>query len=264
MSRIKVLFDLSTVSKMHGLGRLSQLVPIGGNVIAYASTAFLEELSGLRRKHPRMYEEILDWYRSCTFGRLIKPWRQLIQDEIRTKQSVWFSSALEPASRFHEIMNVLRESRFTTELAEEVFQSKRNNEMEMNITAASIRDWMRQRLDNQAETKQGWKEWRLKMPRHVQDWARHCFGPRYGLDYTTLPHLTAYFGCFFVKHFMSMAGGRKHCGSDRYDHGYYVESTTLGNFVSCDKNLRDTIKMIPWNTVEVHSGEQWIERADCR
>ena len=69
MSRIRVLFDLSTVSKMHGLGRLSQLVPIGGNVIAYASTVFLEELSGLRRKHPRMYEEILDWYRSCTFGR---------------------------------------------------------------------------------------------------------------------------------------------------------------------------------------------------
>ena len=81
MSRIRVLFDLSTVAKMHGLGRLSQLVPIGGNVIAYASTAFLEELSGLRRKHPRMYEEILDWYRSCTFGRLIKPWRQLIYSE---------------------------------------------------------------------------------------------------------------------------------------------------------------------------------------
>ena len=58
-----------------------------------------------------------------------------------------------------------------------------------------------------------------------------------------------------MKHFTSMAGGRKHCGSDRYDHGYYVDSTTLGNFVSCDKNPRDTIKMIPWNTVGVHSGE---------
>ena len=249
---------------MHGLGRLSQLVPIGGNVIAYASTAFLEELSGLRSMHPRMYEEILNWYRSCTFGRLIKPWRQLIQDEIRTKQSVWFSSALEPASRFREIMNVLRESRFTTELAEEVFQSKRKNEIEMNTTAASIRHQMKQTFDNQAEIKRGWKECRLKMPRHVQDWARHCFGQPNSIDYTTLPHLTAYFGCFFVKHFTSMAGGRKHCGSDRYDHGYYVESTTLGNFVSCDKNLRDTIKMIPWNTVEVHSCGQWIERADCR
>ena len=157
MSRIRVLFDLNTVSKMHDLGRLSQLVPIGGNVVAYASTAFLEELSGLRRMHPRMYEEILDWYRSCTFGRLIKPWRQLVQDEIRTKQSVWFSSALEPASRFREIMNVLRESRFTTELAEEVFQSKRNNEIEMNTTAASIRHWMKQTFDNQAEIKRGGK-----------------------------------------------------------------------------------------------------------
>lgn len=264
MSRIRVLFDLNTVSNMHTLGRLSQLVPIRSNVIAYASTSFLEELAGLRRKCPRMYEEILDWYRSCTFGRLIKPWRQLLQDEIRTKQSVRFSSALEPASRFREVMSVMRESRFATELAEEVFKTKRHNEIDMNTTSASIRDWMSQKFDNQAGVKRGWKEWRLKMPDHVQDWARHCFGPRNALDYTTLPHLTAYFGCFFVKHFMSMAGGRKHRGSDRYDHGYYVESTTLGNFVSCDKNLRDTIKMIPWNTVEVHSGVDWIERTRRR
>ena len=65
-------------------------------------------------------------------------------------------------------MNVLRESRFTTELAEEVFQSKRKNEIEMNTTAASIRHQMKQTFDNQAEIKRGWKEWRLKMPRHVQ------------------------------------------------------------------------------------------------
>lgn len=264
MSRIRVLFDLNSVSQMHGLGRLSQLVPAGGNVVAYASTTFLEELAGLRGICPRAYVEILEWYRSRTFGRLLKPWRQLIQDEIRTKQPVWFSSVLEPASRFREVMNVMRESRFATDLAEEVFKSKRNNERDMNTAAAGICDWMRQTFDHQSYAKRGWREWRLEMPSHVQDWAQHCFGRRYGIDYTTLPHLMAYFGCFFVKHFMSMAGGRRHRGSDRYDHGYYVESTTLGNFVSCDKNLRDTIKMIPWNTVEVHSGEDWIERADCR
>ena len=131
MSRIRVLFDLNAVSKMQGLGRLSQLVPPGGNVVAYASTTLLEELAGLRRVHPQRYEEILDWYQSCTFGRLLKPWRQLIQDEIRTKQSVWFSSALEPASRFREIIDIMRESMFATELAEEVFKSKRNDEIDL-------------------------------------------------------------------------------------------------------------------------------------
>ena len=66
---------------------------------------------------------------------------------------------------------------------------------------------------------------------------------RPGTDFTKLPHVTAYFGYFFVKHYQSMNQERNHRGSDLYDEGYYIESTTLGNLLTCDQDLIRTARL---------------------
>ena len=91
---MRVLFDLNVVSHMHSLGKLDKLVSSKSHIIPHASFSFLEELAGLIQTEEK-FSEILDWYRSHTWGRLIRPWTVLVRAETETrKEAIAYADAL--------------------------------------------------------------------------------------------------------------------------------------------------------------------------
>lgn len=257
---MKVLFDLNVVSHMHRLNKLEQLVPPGSNIVPHASLTFLEELSGLYRTDSRSFAEILEWYMSCTWGRLIKRWNTLVIAETEvTRAAVTYRRALEPREMFLRVFNAIRsDERILEKMDEHVRTDKRANATALNQASDWIQSHMKEHGDDPAEIKRTWKRFRNRIPQLIQS----CGAERYGsgLDYTALPHFRAFFGCWYVKHYLAMSVNRKHRGSDPYDHGYYVECATLGNFVTADKNLIETISLIPENRINVYNESEWIRR----
>ena len=245
---------------MHRLNKLDQLVPFGSNIIPHASVTFLEELSGLYRKDTRSFAEIFDWYRSCTWGRLIKPWAVLVREETETQRAaLTHSLALAPPEIFLNLFSSINGDRGLIEkLDQHVMTEKHDNATALNQAADSIRNQMKEHGDHPSEIKRTWKLFRKRIPELVQGWGAKSLGP--DRDYTELPHLRAFFSCWYVKHYWATACNRKHRGNDPYDHGYYIECTTLGNLVTADKNLMETIKLIPGNTINVYDETAWMRR----
>ena len=254
------MFDLDVVSHMHTLGRLPQLAPPGSKVIPHASVTFLEELSGLYRQNNRKFFEILDWYRSHTWGRLMKPWATLVREETEIrKRALTYSNALEPSAVFLRVVNTVSDGgALLDELHQSVACSKEAYKEILNQASEFIRDRFREDSDDRGEIKSKFRYYRKRIPELMQSWGEH----RYGVSrsYNQLPHFQAFFSCWYVKHFLACASPRKHKGSDIYDHGYYIEATTLGNLVTRDKTLRNTIKLIPGNRTRVYSEDEWIHR----
>ena len=250
------MFDLNVVSRMHRMGRLDRLIPSRSKVIPVASTTFLEELAGLYKADSRQFYQILDWYRSCTWGRLIKPWMLLVQREAENGKALSYSSALEPTRTFSEIFHAVSVSDFIATLDRRVWKKKSEIETAMNDAADQIRAQMKEHGDDNPEIKRTWMHWLRKTPDLIQNWGEHFFGS--GCDYSKLPHLRAFFNCWYVKHYMAMTVGRRHRGSDQFDHGYYIESTTLGSLVTDDNNFRETVKLISGDTVHVYDETGWL------
>ena len=91
---MRVLFDLNVVSHMHSLGKLDKLVSSKSHIIPHTSFSFLEELAGLIQTEEK-FSEILDWYRSHTWGRLIRTWTVLVRAETETrKEAIAYADAL--------------------------------------------------------------------------------------------------------------------------------------------------------------------------
>ena len=118
---MKVPFDLNIVSHMHRLNKLAQLAPPGSNIIPHASVTFLKELCGLYRKDRDNFFEIIDWYRSCTWGRLMKRWDLLVIEETEvSRSSVTYSRALEPPGIFHRALNAISDEGLIRKLDQQV------------------------------------------------------------------------------------------------------------------------------------------------
>ena len=254
------MFDLDVVSHMHTLGRLAQLAPPRSRVIPYASVTFLEELSGLYRKDKRRFSEILDWYRSHTWGRLMKPWATLVREETEIrKRALTYSDAMEPSDVFLRVVNTVSDGGALLEkLHQSVTCSKEVYKETLNRASEFIQDQFREASDDSGEIKGKWRYYRQRIPELIQSWGERRFGGN--RNYNQLPHFQAFLSCWYVKHFLACTSPRKHQGSDIYDHGYYIESTTLGNLVTSDKTLRNTIKLIPGNRTRVYSEDEWIHR----
>ena len=257
---MKVLFDLNVVSHMHCLNKLDQLVPPGSNIVPHASVTFLEELCGLYRKDRRSFAEILDWYMSCTWGRLIKRWNVLVLEETEVARSgVTYSLALEPPEMFLRVFNAIRSDEgLIWKLDQQVRTEKHASATALKQASDWIHNQMEEHGDDPAEIKRTWKLHRNRIPQLIQRWGEERCGP--DRDYAALRHLRAFFGCWYVKHYWATAGNRRHRGSDPYDHGYYIECTTLGNLVTADKNLMETIRLIPGNTINVYDEIEWMRR----
>ena len=261
---MKVLFDLNVVSHMHRLNKLDQLVPHGSRVIPHASTTFLEELSGLYNNDSRSYTEILDWYRSHTWGRLIKPWKVLVREETETrKAAVTYSLALEQCHVFFGLFNAMAQGGGAVKtLDKHVRSEKRDNATTLSQASDWIQTQMKQHGDHPTTIKRTWKRFRRRIPELVQGWGEESFGA--DRDYKELPHLVAFFSCWYVKHFWATTGNRRHRGNDPYDHGYYIECTTLGNLVTSDNNLIETVSLIPGSTINVYNEAKWLDYVRSR
>ena len=239
---MKVMYDLSAFSDMvesHALDRLTS----GRRAIAYASFSFLEELAPLRKQEDQ-FNDILEQYCSITWGRIVLPWTELVTREVETGRPVTARHAVLPSEDYQEAINLLREgATIATAISQEVAQRKQRYEDGMNRAAESVREVLGARGHGKSEIKKGFADWLRLAPEYLQDWGDVFRLP--GIDLTKLPHLMAYLGYFFVKHYQSMNQEKKHRGSDLYDQGYYIESTTLGNLVTCDRDLFRTAKLVP-------------------
>lgn len=245
---MKVMFDLSTFSDMVERQALDNRMASGTRAIAYASFTFLEELAPLRKKDEQNFNSILDHYSSLTWGRI------LLQAE--TGRPVTADDAVLPSEDHQGAINLLREGATAVDVVgQEVSQRKQRYEEGMNRAAESVKDVLSARGHGTSEIKKGFAEWLPAASEYLQDWGEIFRRP--GTDCTKLPHVTAYFGYFFVKHYQSMNQERNHRGSDLYDEGYYIESTTLGNLVTCDQDLIRTARLVPESTVVVHDGRVW-------
>ena len=255
---MKVLFDLNVVSHLYSLGKLDKLVPHRSNIISHASFTFLEELAGLYRTDERAYFRILDWYRSHTWGRLIRPWTVLVREETEArKKAVAYEDLLVVP---HEVvLRVFNAMSGGNEFVDELHQHVQSEKNEAKVRLNEMSDWMQRQFagDHRTEIKRSWRDYRQRIPHLIQSCGEACFDDAHR-DYNQLPHLRAHFSFWYVQHFRAIAGKRKLKGNDAYDLGYYVESTTLGNFVTNDKNLIDTIEMIPGNMTNVYNGDEWI------
>ena len=243
---------------MHSLGKLDELVSSKSHIIPHASLSFLEELAGLYRVDNRKFSEILNWYRSQTWGRLIRPWTVLVRAESETKrETIPYPDSLEPREVFLRVMNVMGGGgAFVEKLNQHVEDGKHNSEVFLN----QVSDWMWDQFadDHFSEIKRHWRDFRQRIPQLIQSWGETRIEPN--RDYNRLQHFQAHFSFWYAKQFLAIAGGRKLEGNDAYDLGYYVEATTLGNLVTNDKDLKRTADLIPGNTINVCDGEEWIRR----
>ena len=253
---MKVMFDLSAFSDLVERQALDHRVATGKRAITYASFTFLEELAALRKKDERKFTAILDQYSSRTWGRIVLPWNELVRREAETGHPVTAVNAVLPSEDYHGAINLVREGATVVDVIDhEVAERKQRYQDDMNKAAESVKDVLSARGYSTSEIKKGFAEWLSAVPQYLQDWGGIFH--RASTDFTKLPHVAAYFGYFFVKHYQSMNQGRNHCGSDLYDEGYYIESTTLGNLVTCDRDLYRTAMLVPENAIRVHDGRMW-------
>ena len=253
---MKVMIDLSAFSDLVERQRFDAAKAPGARAIAYASFTFLEELASLRKIDEQKFTAILDQYSSLTWGRIMLPWNELVRREAETGRPMTGDDAVLPPEDHQEAINLLREGAPTVDMVgQDVLQRKQRYEDGMNRAAEWVKNVLKARGNSKSEIKTGSAEWLRCASHYWQDWGE--LFPRPGTDYTILPHLTAYLGFFFVKIFQTMNQERNHKASDLYDQGYYVESTTLRNLVTCDRDLFRTVKLVPENVVTVHDGRTW-------
>ena len=141
---MRVLFDLNVVSHMHSLGKLDKLVSSKSHIIPHASFSFLEELAGLIQTEEK-FSEILDWYRSHIWGRLIRPWTVLVREETEARKKAVASEdhLVVPHEVVLRVFNAMGSGNEFVDGLRQHVQSEKN---EAKVRLNEMSDWMQRQF----------------------------------------------------------------------------------------------------------------------
>ena len=128
----------------------------------------------------------------------------------------------------------------------------------MNSHFTVMLDQLDLRSKKHVEVSDVFTGWFRNIESQLQVCGESAFG-RTDIEYQRLPHVRASLLYIAVKHFQKAVNKKQHDKGDLYDHRYFVESVTLGNLVTNDKDLMRTVRSIESSGVNVYNLEEFLD-----
>ncbi len=256
----RVMFDLSAFSHLvsqHDSPDSIRHSQDREHTRAYASLALLEELAPLRTTDPVLFDRIREHYVDVTFPRLMRPWNELVQLEVREGRPITRDEALLSEDTYVEIINLLAEDNVSETVAHEVNRRKQEYETGMNGAHSNMLEDPLLNHSSTSEIRHGFAEWFANAECFIQSRGERFFKRR-DIEYGRLPHARTFLFYFFAKLCQATVDRRKHHEGDGYDRAYVIESVTLGHLVTDDNNLRRTARQITNSGIEVYNFMEFI------